>query len=105
MTTKKTNTYISFELDWLEAKAEELKNYVDSTPLTELKDRIHWRETRTGQMPMLTASIEAQIKSLTQALKDYAQIIEVVDNLREKEASKAEARGGQNINGMMEDFA
>lgn len=104
MSTKKTNTYITFELDWLEAKAEELKNYVDSNTLTELKDRIHWRETRSGQMPMLTASIEAQIKSLTQALKDYAQIIEVVDNLREKESQKVEARGGQSVNGMMEDY-
>lgn len=102
---KKTNTYISFELDWLESKAEELKTYVDNNPLAELKDRIHWRETRSGQMPMLTASIEAQIKSLTQALKDYAQILEVVDKLREKEAEKAEARGTQSINGMMmEDF-
>jgi hypothetical protein len=55
-------------------------------------------------MPLVVATIEAQIKSLTQALKDYAQIIEVIDKLREKEEQKAEARGSQEINGKMKQF-
>lgn len=91
---KKTNTYIDFELDWLQTKAEQLKAYVDSNPFDQLEDRIRLKETaRGGTIPVLAASIEAQIKSLTQALKDYAQIIEAIDKMREAEAKKSSARG------------
>lgn len=94
MAVKKTNTYIEFELDWLQEKAEQLKAYVDMNPFHELDDRIRLKETaKGGVIPVLAASIEAQIKSLTQALKDYAQIIEVIDKLREKEVAKVETRG------------
>jgi hypothetical protein len=96
---KKANTYIDFELDWLQTKAEQLKAYVDNNPFNELQDRIRLKETsRGGAIPVLAASIEAQIKSLTQALKDYAQIIEVIDKLREAEAKKQiTSRGDQDI--------
>jgi hypothetical protein len=101
MPTKK-NTYVEFELDWLQEKAEQLKTYVDNNPFDKLEDRCAWRATANGgQMPVVIATIEAQIKSLTQALKDYAQIIEVVDKLRQRESEKAEARGGKTIGGKM----
>ena len=104
MATKK-NTYIEFELNWLQDKADQLKTYVDNNPFHELQDRMAWKQTSNGgQMPLVVSTIEAQIKSLTQALKDYAQIIEVIDKLREKEAEKAQARGSVTINGMMGDF-
>lgn len=94
MSTKKANSYIGFELDWLQEKAEQLKAYVDDHPFNELEDRIRLKETsRGGVIPVLAASIENQIKSLTQALKDYAQIIEVIDSLREKDSKKVETRG------------
>lgn len=104
MATKK-NSYVDFELDWLQEKADQLKTYVDNNPFHELSDRLAWKSTANGgQMPLVVATIEAQIKSLTQALKDYAQIIEVIDKLREKEEQKAEARGSQEINGKMKQF-
>jgi len=99
MATSKKNSYIDFELEWLQEKAEQLKAYVDMNPFHELDDRIRLKETaKGGVIPVLAASIEAQIKSLTQALKDYAQIIEVIDKLREKEAEKKiSARGTQEL--------
>jgi hypothetical protein len=104
MSTKK-NTYVEFELDWLQEKADQLKTYVDNNPFHELTDRLAWKQTSNGgQMPLVVSTIEVQIKSLTQALKDYAQIIEVIDKLREKEEQKAEARGSQEINGKMKRF-
>lgn len=101
----KKNSYVEFELDWLQEKADQLKTYVDNNPFHELNDRVAWKSTANGgQMPLVVATIEAQIKSLTQALKDYAQIIEVIDKLREKEQLKVEARGSQEINGKMKRF-
>jgi hypothetical protein len=101
----KKNSYVDFELEWLQEKADQLKTYVDNNPFHELVDRLAWKSTANGgQMPLVVATIEAQIKSLTQALKDYAQIIEVIDKLREKEEQKAEARGSQEINGKMKQF-
>ena len=47
-------------------------------------------------MPMVTASIEAQLKSLTQALKDYADLIARIDLMRQKEEEKQKnVRGHQ----------
>lgn len=101
----KKNSYVEFELEWLQEKADQLKAYVDNNPFHELTDRLAWKSTANGgQMPLVVATIEAQIKSLTQGLKDYAQIIEVIDKLREKEEQKAEARGSQEINGKMKQF-
>jgi len=100
--TSKKNTYVEFELDWLQEKAEQLKTYVDNNQVDKLEDRCAWRSTANGgQMPVVVATIEAQIKSLTQALKDYAQIMEVIDKLRQREAERAEARGGKAVTGKM----
>lgn len=95
----KKNTYIDFELDWLQGKAQELKGYVDANPFDKMVDRVLWKETKNGgAMPMVAATIESQVKSITQAMKDYAQIIEVVDKLREKEEAKQiNVRGDQNL--------
>ena len=98
MSTKKKDNYIAYELEFLEKKAEELKQYVEANPFNNLVDRVHWRETKTGSMPMLTASIEAQLKSLTQALKDYADIITRIDSMRKLEEDKQKAvRGNQTL--------
>ena len=48
MATKKKDNYIVYELEFLEKKAEELKQYVEANPFDKLKDRIHWKETKSG---------------------------------------------------------
>ena len=93
MATRK-NTYTNTELDWAEEQLDTWKQYVDANPLHELKDRIHWKETKSGgAMPMVTASIEAQGKFIQETMKNYLALLEIVDKLREKEESKKEARG------------
>lgn len=88
MATKK-NTYIDMELEWLEMKAEEQRAYVDANPLTNLIDRMSYKETRGGGMiPMCIATIEQQHTNIRNTLKDYAMIIEVIARLREKESMK-----------------
>ncbi len=89
MATKKTN-YIEMELDWLEAKAEELRQYCDQTPIVSITDR-----RVSGR---IAATIEQQIKSIRDTLQDYIKIIEAIEKLREKEETKKTAiRGDQEL--------
>ena len=98
---KKENSYIELELEWLERRAEDLKAYVEKNPIEGLKDRIEWKQTKSGgAMPMVIASIEAQVKSIRGTLKDYVQLCEAIDKLREKEDIKIKARGNQQISGL-----
>lgn len=101
----KKQTYVSAELEWAESKLAEWRDYVDKNPIAELKDRIEWKPTsKGGAIPMVIASIESQIKSLRDTMKEYLALLEVVDKLREKEEAKLEARGSQEINGKMKRF-
>jgi predicted GNAT family acetyltransferase len=98
MATKKNN-YITAELDWAETQLATWKAYVDANPMHELKDRIHWKETKSGgAIPMVTASIEQQGKFIQETMKNYLALLEVVDKLREKEAQKElSVKGGGNV--------
>lgn len=95
MATKKNN-YITAELDFAEEQLGEWKQYVLDHPFSELKDRIEWKPTRGGgTMPMVVSSIEQQGKFLQETMKNYLSLLEVVNNLREKEEAKTELRGGK----------
>lgn len=101
MPVKKVN-YIEMELEWLEMKAEELRSYCDSNPISALVDRMAYKETRGGGvMPMIISTKEAQIKSIRETLQDYIKIIEAIEKLREKEATKKMiTRGDQELSPM-----
>lgn len=90
MPVKKLNSYIDMELSWLEGKAEELRAYCDKENLAAIGDRFI-----DGK---LTANVEAQIKSIRETLQDYIKIIEAIEKLREKEATKKMlVRGDQEL--------
>ena len=90
--TKKT--YITAELDWAEAQLSTWREYIDNNPLNEMKDRIEWKPTaKGGLLPMVIASIEAQGKFVQETMKNYLALLEVVDNLRQKEDAVKIARG------------
>lgn len=98
-------TYINTELKWAEVQLKSWKAYVDDHPLHTLVDRLAWRETKTGSMPMVIASIEAQGKFIQETMKNYLALLEVVDKLREKEAAKkTEHRGKEDLGSMAEDY-
>lgn len=103
MATKKANNYINTELDWAEEQLSTWKKYIDANPIHELKDRIEWKPTsRGGAMPMVIASIEAQLKAITELMTKYLTLLEVVDKLREREETKIQLRGDSEVNGMMD---
>jgi hypothetical protein len=96
MVVKKT-TYINTELEWAESQLVTWRTYVNNNPLNLLVDRIEWRPTKTGTMPMVVASIEAQGKFIQETMKNYLSLLEVVDKLREKEEVKKQARGSGSV--------
>ena len=85
---------IEYELEFLEEKLKELKEYIQANPFNTLKDRMAYKETKGGGIiPICVANKEAQRKDLTQALKDYAEILRTVESMRQAEDAKKEARG------------
>lgn len=91
MATKKAtnNSYIGMELEWLDKKAAEIREYCNQ-PIHKITDRT------SGQR--VIAKKEEIIKSIRETLKDYIQIIAALDSLREKEAAKAPSvRGDQEL--------
>jgi hypothetical protein len=90
----KKDVYINTELDWAEEQLKSWRAYVDKNPFHSLTDRIEWKPiARGGTMPMVIASIEQQGKFLQETMKNYLALLEVVNNLREKQEAKIEVRG------------
>lgn len=96
---------IEYELEFLEKKLQELKDYIEANPFSSLSDRLAWKETKSGgAIPICIANKEAQRKDLTQALKDYVDILRSVESLREKEEAKIEAKGKKELTGQAESW-
>jgi hypothetical protein len=101
----KKEIYTSAELEWCEQKLLEWKEYIDQNPISGLQDRISYKTTANGgSIPMVVSSVEAQIKSLRDTMKEYLVMLQQVEAMREKEAQRAQARGSAEINGMMTDY-
>lgn len=94
---KKLNSYINTELEWCEKRLEEWKNYIDNNPIDGLTDRMAFKQTAKGTISMISATVESQIKSIRDTMKEFLQLLEVVDKLREKEEAKKEARGSGTV--------
>jgi hypothetical protein len=105
MTITKKALLIEYELAFLEEKLKELKDYIEQNPYSKLDDRMAWKQVKGGgAIPICIANKEAQRKDLTQALKDYVEILRTVDAMREKEEAKIETRGKAVLSEQAEDF-
>lgn len=102
MATKKPSSYTTFELEFLDRKLQELMEYIESKPFNTLDDRRDYKATKNGGVVVtVIATIEAQRSDLTKALKEYAEITKLVDEMREKKEKEIEKRGGGKIAGIM----
>jgi len=94
MAVVKKALLIEYELEFLENQLQELKEYIEANPYSLLADRMQSKVTKNGGIVLVcVANKEAQRKDLTQALKDYAEILRTVDSMREKDEVKKVARG------------
>lgn len=105
MAKKDKALLIEYELEFLEEKLKELKAYIQANPFDKLADRMAYKETKGGGViPICISNKENQRKDLTQALKDYAEILRTVDAMREKEEAKVEIRGKGELSGIQEEL-
>lgn len=102
---------IEYELKFLEKKAKELKKYIADSPFSELDDRsvvsglTTFKDGGEKESYRVVATKEAQRKDLTQALKDYAEIVRTIDQMRTTEAKKKVAvRGDEKLGAQAEEF-
>jgi len=95
---KKANSYISTELDFAESQLVNWREYIETNPIDKIEDRWGKKEMpKGGYAHVVTATAEAQIKCVQDTLTRYLQLLEVVNNLREKEDAKKEARGSGTV--------
>lgn len=97
MATKKKTAYTEIELVWAEEQLASWKSYIDANPLHKLKERVVWKEVRGGgKMPVVSETIGQQIKTITDLMTKYLQLLKEVELMREREESKLkEVRGSQ----------
>ena len=90
--------YINAELDWAEQQLKNWKEYVEDNPVHLLTDRGVHKELKNGTMvPQVVASIEAQGKFIQETMKNYLSLLGEVNNMREMEEAKKQARGKQDV--------
>lgn len=104
MATSKKSVFVEAELEWAEEQLLSWKAYVDANPLHELKDRLSYKETKTGGMiPMVVASIEQQGKFVQDTMKNYLALLKEVELMRSQEEAKKIASRGDKELSIMED--
>lgn len=106
----KKELLVEYELEFLEEKLKELKEYISANPFSSLDDRLALSGTRnfkdgsTQDSYRVVATKEAQRKDLTQALKDYAEIVRTVEQMRTHEAKKVKVRGDEELGDQASEF-
>jgi hypothetical protein len=94
----KQNNYITAELDFAELQLQGWRQYIEDNPIDKITDRWGKKEMPKGGFAMVvTSTAEQQIKCVQETLTKYLQLLEVVNNLREKEEAKKEARGNSSV--------
>lgn len=99
MAAKKKSAYTEVELQWAEKQLDSWKAYIDANPQHELKDRLSYKETKSGGIiPMVVASIEQQGTFIQNTMKNYLLLLREVEAMREKEEAKQDTvRGKQTL--------
>ena len=103
MATKKFK-FIDKDLEWCEKVLTEWQADVDANPFSQITDRWGQKMTSTGGVThVIAATIEAQKDSIRKTMKDIAELLIVINNLREAEDAKQEVKGktGVSIPAMM----
>jgi flagellar motility protein MotE (MotC chaperone) len=99
---EKKNKYIEQDLEWLRAKVDDMKRYVDDRPVSNLTDRMGHRTVKGGGIiPYVIQTIEAQRQDLAKALKEIAEILDAISKLEKAEENKKLlVRGGEELTPM-----
>lgn len=107
MASKKKTNYIGEELEWLEERCLELREWVESKLRGGIKDRIEvFTQGRTPIIKVISSE-ETQIKTLRDTMKELPSMLMEINRLRklaeEEEADGPSVRGDHDIPGFMDD--
>lgn len=107
MASKKKTNYIGYELEWLEERCQELREWVEAKLRGGITDRIEVYEGGRSPIIKVISSEETQIKTLRDTLKELPSMLMEINRLRklaeEEEADEPTVRGDHDIPGFMED--
>lgn len=95
------NNFINQDIEWCEKRLEEWQQFIDNNPVDQLKTRI---ELVNGK-EVITSSIENQGKFIQETMKNIISMLEALDKLREKEATKMQIRGGGELSHLAKKLA
>ena len=83
------NKFTTVELDWAEKQLKGWMDYLDNNQYDKCEDRTKLRPTKNGGSVLeVIATVETQQKHQRDTMKDYLQLLEVVEKLRTAEAAK-----------------
>ena len=95
MAASKANKYIGKELEWLEQQVQSLQEYVDSNPISDMSDRTIFLQVGENSVEKVTATVEQQIKSVRDTLKEIPELLAALARLRENNEQKDISVRGQ----------
>lgn len=98
MATAKKGSLTEYDLDFLEVKLAEYKTYIDANPFSRLTDRYGIRMDKQGNsVQYVIATKETQRKDLSDSIKNFAELLQIVKGLRELKEKELQARGGKEV--------
>jgi hypothetical protein len=94
------NNYITAELNFAEEQLKSWRQYIEDNPYNKVEDRKELQKAKNGGTYYAVVQTKEQIqKALRDTMKEYLSLLEVVNNLREKEEAKIESRGKGEVGG------
>ena len=103
MPIKHQNKYVGKELEWLDKQYESLQKYIDDNPIGDMSDRIVQLQAGKNIVDKVAATVEQQIKSVRDTIKEMPELLAAISSLREKQEQKEDisVRGKGSIPYMM----
>jgi len=89
--------YINLELDTLEQRLQELKEYLNDNPAHKVSDRWGTKLIKGEEVDYVIQTKENILKCVRESMKDYASLLDQINKLREVEEQKIKTRGDKEI--------
>lgn len=95
MSSRKRDLTVYPELEWAERQLKSWKEFIDSHPISALKDRKETKIINGKKNVVVVATVEQQGKFIQETLKNYLSLLKQVDEMRKN--SPVETRSGEEI--------
>ena len=99
------NKFTNIEIELAETQLTVYKQWLLDNPYDSFKDRVQFKvNEKTGNtLPIVVSTIESQQKNHRDTMKDYLQLLEVIEKLRQAESKREELRKGFDKQDVLDD--